>query len=140
MPIYIRKEEVMVIGQRDQTILSDLHEAKKTHRDFGDLITFYEELFLAQFEFKARLAKHSQYLQEKEINLRNLTEGIPQVTFNELDLASAPFMELYHRVTELLIPYAGCVEPEENQQPDVVLEYAREIFVSRGPLVVSGSH
>lgn len=133
----------MLISERDQMILSDLQAAKEMRRDFGALIAFYEELFLAQFEFKARHAKRGQagYLREKEINLRNLTEGMPQVAFHELGLAATPCMELYHRITELLIPYAGCVrEPEENQQPEMILEYAREIFLSRGPLVVAGPH
>jgi formate dehydrogenase maturation protein FdhE len=131
----------MPFSQRDQTILSDLEKAQATHRDLKELLDFYENLFRAQFAYKSRLEESgkAEDLSKKEINFAGLADGLPQITFDELNVESAPFMDLYKSIFQLLIPYAGDRHGlEADPPPEKIIEWAREIFLSRGPLVISG--
>jgi hypothetical protein len=132
----------MSFSQRDQTILSDIGKARAIHRDLRELLDFYEDLFRAQFAFKSQLGASGKAgdLAKEEVNLTGLTNGLPQITFEELNMQAAPFMDLYERIAQLLIPYAGDSDGLGTEPlPGKIIEWAREIFLSRGPLVISGA-
>ena len=99
----------MSFSQRDQTILSDLGKAHVIHQDLKELLDFYGSLFRAQFAFKSQLGVSGKAvdLAREEVNLTGLTDGLPQMTFKELNMQATPFMDLYKSVVQLLIPYAG---------------------------------
>ena len=132
----------MSFSQRDQTILSDLGKAQAIHRDIKELLNFYKNLFRAQFTFKSQLGASGEAgnLEKKEVNLTGLTNGLPQITFEDLNMQATPFLDLYKSIVQLLIPYAGDSYGLETEPPSgKIIEWAREIFHSRGPLVISGA-
>jgi FdhE protein len=130
----------MPFSQRDQTILSDLRKAHAIHQDLKDLLDFYENIFRAQFAFKSHLRTSGKAgdLAKKEVNLTGLTSGLPQITFEELNMQATPFIDLYKSIAQLLIAYAGKSDGLEREpSPGKIIEWAQEIFLSRGPLVIS---
>ena len=132
----------MSFSQRDQTILSDLGKAQATHRDLKELLDFYENLFRAQFAFKSQLRASGKAgdLAKEEVNLTALANGLPQITFKELNMQAAPFLDLYKSIVQLLIPYTGDGYGLETEPPPgKIIEWAQEIFLGRGPLVISGA-
>jgi FdhE protein len=132
----------MSMKSRDQTILADVHKAKSVLPDLDELLTFYEKVFRLQFAFKDRLAEEDGggYWATREIHLQALETGFPQIRFEELRLKPAQFQVLYQDILKLLIPYSGAAADRVPQRsPERVREYAREIFISQGPPVVSGT-
>jgi len=127
----------MSFSQRDQKILSDLGKARVSHRDLKELLDFYEGLFRAQFAFKSRLKASGK---AGEVNPTRLANGLPQITFEELNMPATSFLDLYRTVIRLLIPYAGSIDGVETEpSPEQIIEWAREVFLSGGPLVISGA-
>src|SRR5512139_850033 len=132
----------MLLSQRDQTILSDLGKARASHRDLKELLDFYESLFRTQFAFKSQLRASGKAgdWAEKEVDPTGLANGLPQITFEELNMPATPFLDLYRTVVQLLIPYAGYVDGvETDPPPGKVIEWARKVFLGGGPLVISGA-
>ncbi|HSB03719.1 MAG TPA: formate dehydrogenase accessory protein FdhE [Thermodesulfobacteriota bacterium] len=132
----------MSFRQRDQTILSDLEKAQSIHRDIKELLNFYQNLFQAQFAFKSQLraSGKAKDFEEKEVNLAGLTNGLPQITFEELNMPAPPLLDLYKNIVQLLTPFAGESCGLETAPPsEKIIEWAREIFHSSGPLVISGA-
>jgi hypothetical protein len=132
----------MSFKQRDQMILSDLRKAQAIHPEMKELLNFYENLFRVQFAFKSQVeaSEAAGDLEKKEVNLTDLTNGLPQITFEDLNMQAAPFLELYRSIVQLLIPLAGDRDGlETDPPPEKVIEWAQEIFHSRGPLVTSGA-
>jgi hypothetical protein len=132
----------MGFSQRDQTILSDLRKAQAIHQDMKDLLNFYGNLFQSQFAFKSDLEASGKTggLEKKEVNPTGLTSGLPQITFEDLNIQATPFLDLYKNIVQLMIPYAGdrC-GLQTDPPPAKIIEWTREIFHSRGPLVISGA-
>ena len=133
----------MSLSPQDQNILDHLYKAGTAHPDLEALFHFYEHLFQVQFAFKARLKDDRQpgsgYLENKEIDLASLASGIPQISFDELRMEVAPFIDLYRDIAPLLIQYTGSLPPDSDEpQPETILAQAREIFNSRVPLVGAG--
>jgi len=132
----------MLFSQRDQKILSELGKARVSHRDLKELLDFYEGLSRTQFAFKSQLKASGKAgdWAEKEVNPTGLANGLPQITFEELNMPATPFLDLYRTVIRLLIPYAGYVDGVETEpSPEQIIEWAREVFLSGGPLVISGA-
>ncbi len=120
-------------------ILADLRKAKSIYPDLEEVLDFYENLFQTQFTFKSHLADQAAYWEKKEINLHGLTNGIPQIRFEELDLQPAPLLTLYRRIVKLMLPYAGSPDdPGAEPSPEKIVDYAREIFLNRDPPGTSG--
>lgn len=131
----------MSFSPQDQNILEHLYKARTAHPDLEALFHFYEQLFQVQFTFKARLKddRHSGCLEDKKIDLARLASGIPQVSFDELQMEAAPFIDLYRDIAPLLIRHTGYLTPDSGEpQPETILTHAREIFNSRVPLVGAG--
>ena len=127
---------------RDQAILADLEKAKATFRELEEVLTFYEKIFGVQFAFKDRLERQEMagYWEKREIDLHSLETGLPQIRFEELGLQPTPLRILYQDVIKLLIPYTGAAcDRTPETSPEKVIEYAREIFLGKGPLVISGA-
>ena len=132
----------MPFSPRDQMILSDLRKARRIHRDIKELLDFYENLFRAQFAFKSQLGTSGRAgdLEKKEVNLTGLANGLPQISFEELHMQAGPIPELYRSILQLLIPFAGDgYELEMEPAPEKITQWAREIFHSGGPLVISAA-
>ncbi len=128
----------MRFSLKDQNILGDLYKARTVHPHLEALFHFYEQLFQVQFAFKTRLqeGRDPGYLEDKKIDLAWLASGIPQVSFDELRIEAAPFIDLYREIAELLIRYAGYRPPDTGDpQPETILANAREVFDSKVPLV-----
>lgn len=128
----------MRFSPQDQSILDHLYKAKAALPYSEALFHFYEQLFLIQFTFKAHLKKdrHLEYLKDKEIDLALLASGIPQVSFDELRMGAAPFIDLYRDVATLLIRDTGYLPSDSGEpQSETILANAREIFYSKVPLV-----
>ena len=131
----------MEFSLQDQVILSDLGKARRIYPGFTDLLDFYEKLYLTQFAFKSRLraAGKVECWINKEVNPKGLTDGYPQVGFEELEIQTAPFLDLYREIRQLLIPYVGSGEELfAEPPPERIVGWAQEIFLDRGPLVASG--
>ena len=130
----------MSISNRDQRVLVRLREAKEAHADLGGLLGFYEELFQELFAFKIRLqGRHKGgNLARKEIDLRSLADGNPQLTFEGLEMDAALFMPPFRSILGLLSRQMDLPRPIAGEpQPEAILEIAREIFCSKGPVVLS---
>jgi hypothetical protein len=130
----------MRLSEQDQTIMAALRKAKPLYRALEKVLDFYENLFQVQFVFKSWLASSATagHLGNRGIHLENLANGLPQVTFGELQMESAPLPDLFRNILNLLIPYTGYsdgIGPEPL--PAKIVEHAREIFLGRGPLVSS---
>jgi hypothetical protein len=131
----------MSFNQRDQKILSELGKARMIHQDIQELLSFYANLFEVQFAFKSRLGALGKAgdLEKKEINLKALSDGFPQITFEELNIQATPFLGLYESIVRILVPFAGNRDGLDTEAPpEKILQWAREIFDSRGPLVIAG--
>lgn len=129
-----------MLSSYDQNILDHLHKVRIRHAHLEELFNFYERLFQTQFGFKDGLRGKKAFvsLGQKEINLTSLAEGTPQITFDELNMEGAPFVDLYKNIVELLIRYAAYPPlGRKAPQPDTIVRYAREVFDSRAPLVGS---
>ena len=132
----------MPFSRRDQTILADLEKAKSIFRDLEEVLAFYEKIFQVQFGFKDRLERQEKagFWEKKEVNLRDLADGSPQIRFEELGLQPIPLLTLYRDLLKLLIPYTGSAYDFKTEpSPEKIREYAREIFLGKGPLIVSGA-
>lgn len=132
----------MPFRRRDQTILSDLGKAKSIFRDLEEVLAFYEKVFQVQFGFKDRLERQEKtgFWEAKEIHLQDLANGTPQIRFEELGLHPVSLFTLYQDLVKLVIPYTGSAyDFKTGPSPEKIGEYAREIFLGQGPLVVSGA-
>ena len=130
----------MPSSRRDQTILADLEKAKSIHRDLEEVLAFYEKIFQVQFGFKDRLERQEKagYWEKRGIDLQSLENGSPQIRFEELGLQPVPLFTLYQDLVKLLIPYTGSAYDFKTEpSPEKIREYAREIFLGKGPLVFS---
>jgi len=128
----------MKFNEKDRSLLLHLERAKESHGELREVLDFYGKLFHALFAFKSRLklSPSARSLEEKGVHSVFLIQGIPQVTFEDLKMEEAPWMDLYRAVMELLIPYMGLSQDGiEVPTADRILQNAREIFESRGPLV-----
>ena len=131
----------MDFSLQDQVILSDLGKARRIYPDFTDLLDFYEKLYLTQFAFKFRLKASGkvEYWINKEVNPIGLTDGYPQIAFEELEIQTTPFLDLYRDIRQLLVPYVGSGDGLSTEpSPEAIVGWAQEIFLGRGPLVASG--
>ena len=78
--------------------------------------------------------------EKREIHLQDLANGFPQIRFEELGLQPVPLFTLYQDLVKLLIPYTGSAYDFKTEpSPEKIGEYAREIFLGKGPLIVSGA-
>ena len=51
------------------------------------------------------------------------------MSFDELRMEVAPFIDLYRDIAPFLIQYTGYLPPDSNEpQPETILAHAREIF------------
>jgi len=132
----------MPFSRRDQTILADLEKAKSIFPDLEEVLAFYEKIFQIQFGFKDRLERQEKagFWEKREIHLQDLADGFPQIRFEELGLQPVPLFSLYQDLVKLLIPYTGSAYDFKTEpSPEKIREYAREIFLGKGPLIVSGA-
>ena len=130
----------MAFSKRDQTILADMAKARSIYRDLEEVLAFYEKVFRIQFSFKDRLGNQEKagYWEKREINLGDLESGSPQIRFEELGLQPNSLLTLCQDILELLIPYTGSAyDLNTKPSPAKIMEYAREIFSGKGPLVAS---
>jgi hypothetical protein len=142
MIFHPRGKQRMTLTEQEQNILRDMEKARSAHPELAEILTFYEKIFRAQFAFKERLkigGKEALW-GKKEIRPDDLAEGRPQVRFEDLEVEPAALQAHGREILALLIPYAGGGNPPESEpSAEELMVHAREIFLSQGPPVVSGS-
>ena len=140
--ILVTGGQEMAFSKRDQTILTDVGKAKAIHRDLEEVLAFYEKVFQIQFAFKYQLERQEKagYWEKREINLRNLASGSPQIHFEELGLKPNSLQILYQDILKLLIPYTGSAyDLNTKPSPEKIIENAQELFSGKGPLIAFGA-
>ena len=117
----------MVIGEKDQRILTALAEARGQHAELTQLLEFYSDLYAVQFRAKALIAEPEL---RDELAMRwRLEGGIPQLAFNQLPLNQESFAKLVEDVTEVLLRHNPGWEPTQGEtQSDDILDLAQEVF------------
>jgi len=121
--------------------MEQLYMAGTAHPDLEALFQFYEQLLRIQFAFKAHLRKdrHLEYMEGKEIDLNRMASGIPQVSFDDLQIKTVPFIDLYSDIATLLLREARYPPSDKGEpQPEAILARMREIFDNSAPLVGAG--
>ncbi len=93
----------MAISEEDQRILQALAEAKQKHEELSDLLDFYEALYRLQFEAKGTMA--AVEVRDERARRQRLEDGLPQLTFEQLEVDPAVFNLLVERITDVLIEY-----------------------------------
>ncbi len=93
----------MAISAEDQRILQALVEAKQKHQELVDFLDFYEALYRLQFEAKGQMAAVEG--RSASVRRQRLEEGLPQLTFEQLEVDPAAFQQLVERITDVLIEY-----------------------------------
>ena len=117
----------MVIGEKDQRILTALAEARGQHAELTQLLEFYSDLYAVQFRAKALIAEPEL---RDELAMRwRLEGGIPQLAFDQLPLKQESFAELVENVTEVLLRHNPGWEPGQGEaQQNDLLDLAQEVF------------
>ncbi|HSR12379.1 MAG TPA: formate dehydrogenase accessory protein FdhE, partial [Thermodesulfobacteriota bacterium] len=121
---------------KDREILEALAKCRNEFRNLEEVLAFYENLFRLQFAFKSLHLSRGGYM--GEISMSKCSAGEPQVTFDELQMGTAPFPGLFADISKLLGSYAGISAPAEGPEGEWVLSEARAIYSARTPLVFSG--
>lgn len=93
----------MTISEEDQGLLQALAEAKQKHEELVDFLDFYETLYRLQFEAKGKVA--AVEVHNGQARRQRLEDGLPQLTFDQLDVDPAAFKQLVERITDVLIEY-----------------------------------
>jgi formate dehydrogenase maturation protein FdhE len=117
----------MGISKRDQEVLEALAAARREHPELADLLDFYLEIYKVQFNAKADLA---QVEVRDDLAMRwRLEGGIPQLTFDQLDLEQDTFAGLVHELADVLLRHnpSWTIDWEE-WTPERLLGQAQEIF------------
>jgi formate dehydrogenase accessory protein FdhE len=93
----------MAISEEDRRILQALVEARQQHEELVDFLDFYEALYRLQFEAKEKMA--APEVRSERARRQRLEDGLPQLTFDQLDVNPAAFKQLVERITDVLIEY-----------------------------------
>ena len=117
----------MVIGEKDQQILTALDSARDQHAELAQLLDFYRDLYAVQFRAKAEVPEPE--LRDDLAMRWRLEGGISQLAFDQLPLQPASFGKLVQDVTEVLLRHNPGWEPGQGEaQQNDLLDLAQEVF------------
>lgn len=115
------------MSEHDLQVLRALTAAREKHEELGELLNFYHDLFEVQFEAKARLPEPE--VRDEMASRWRLEGGIPQLTFDQLGVASEEFAHIVAEVTDVLMRHNPGWQIEEGaRSAEAQLELAREVF------------
>jgi formate dehydrogenase maturation protein FdhE len=127
------------MNELDQLIINRLREAKMRHTGLEELLDFYEQLFHAQFEFKAALTSSGKGVSQ-QFNTARLAEGAPQVLFDGLNIERSDFFRVYQQTADLISAhFPDQKKPDNEFPPETLVETARSIYANSNPVIISGS-
>jgi FdhE protein len=117
----------MAISEHDQTVLDGLARAREEHEELAELLSFYYDLYRAQFEAKAELPTPDV---RDEMAMRwRLEGGIPQLTFDQLGIEPAVFARVVADIAAVLERHnPGWELDVAGQEPEALIALARQIF------------
>jgi FdhE protein len=119
----------MTIREQDLTVLRALTEAREQHEELAELLDFYHDLFEVQFEAKAVVPKPQ--VRDDLATRWRLEGGIPQLTFDQLDLEEESFAELVTRVGDVLCRHNPAWESMLSERsPREQVALAKEVYES----------
>jgi FdhE protein len=117
----------MAISEHDQAILDGLARAREDHEELAELLSFYYDLYRVQLKAKARLTGPDV---RDEMAMRwRLEGGIPQLTFEQLNIEPAAFARLVADVAAVLARHnPGWDLDVADEAPEELVALARQIF------------
>lgn len=123
----------MTIAENDQLALDALEKARAHQEDMVAYLDFYAALLREQFEFKATLAVEPG-VHDETIREQRLTDGVAQLTFDQLGVEAGPFASLAVRLWDIMVSH----NPEwagqrEALDADELLVLARQEFETQAP-------
>jgi FdhE protein len=128
----------MAMRERDREVLSALAVAREKHEELADLLDFYYDLYEFQFEAKADLPQPE--VRDEMAKGWRLEGGIPQLTFDQLQVAPETLVELVGHMAEVLRRYNPSWEfGDEGGSPGELLAMAKEIFETWETLTSPGA-
>lgn len=117
----------MVISETDLGILRGLTAAREQHEELADLLDFYHDLYEVQFEAKAGFSE-PEVRDELAIRWR-LEGGIPQLTFDQLNLEPETFAGLVSEIVRVLVRHNPTWEGvQEERSLAEMMALARDVF------------
>jgi transcription elongation factor Elf1 len=117
----------MAMAENDLRVLQALATAQEQHQELVELLEFYSDLYEVQFQAKASMAEPS--IDGQMAMDRRLEAGIPQLTFDRLELAAKPFAGLALQVAGVLLRHNPTWQlAPEQWAPQELLTLAREVF------------
>jgi hypothetical protein len=127
----------MAVSENDQRVLQALRSASGQYEELTDLLELYHDLYEVQFQAKGDLP--APEVRDNVAMCWRLEGGIPQLTFNQLHVEPAAFLELVASIAGVLQRYHpgwdldyGAWEPAE------LVESAREVFETWDTLTAPG--
>jgi FdhE protein len=117
----------MAISETDLGLLRALTAAREQHEELADLLDFYHDLYEVQFEAKTGMPEIEV---RDELAMRwRLEGGIPQLTFDQLNLEPEAFAGLVSEVTQVLVRHNPTWEGvQKERSPDEMVAIARDVF------------
>ena len=117
----------MAISDSDQRVLASLAAARTEYDALADLLDFYYELYEVQFKAKADLPEPEL---RDELAMRwRLEGGIPQLTFEQLQLEPERFGQVVSQVVRVLLRHNPTWQIElGDRTAEELVSLAREVF------------
>lgn len=117
----------MDITPEEQRVLHALAEAGQEHKELAELLDFYYELYQLQFQAKARIPEPD--IRDPMAMRWRLEGGIPQLTFDQLNVEPEEMARLVDEITAVLVRHnPGWQATEQEWTPDTLMVEARRLF------------
>lgn len=116
----------MAISDKNCQILKALAAAREKHEELVDLLDFYYDLYQLQFGAQAELP--APEVRDEMAMAWRLQGGIPQLTFDQLQIEPEAFARLAAEMSQILQQHNPSWEFEEELTPDELVALAKEIF------------
>ena len=127
----------MVVRENDQRVLQALNSARGQHEELADLLDLYHDLYEVQFQAKGDLPDPE--VRDDVAMCWRLEGGIPQLTFDQLHVEPADFVELVVSIAEVLLRYhPGWNLDHGAWDPAELVESASEVFETWDTLTAPG--
>jgi FdhE protein len=124
--------------ERDREVLSALVAAREKHEELADLLDFYYDLYEFQFEAKAGLPQPE--VRDEMAKGWRLEGGIPQLTFDQLEVESQTLAGLVGQTAKILQRYNPSWEfGDAAGSPEELVAVAKEIFETWETLTSPGA-
>jgi formate dehydrogenase accessory protein FdhE len=132
-PFFYGDSKGMSMSENDLRVLDALAKARAQHEELADLLDFYDAIYRVQFRAKANLAKPP--LRDDLAMRWRLEGGVPQLTFDQLDVEPQTFKQLVQQVATVLLHHNPTWEIDwEQWTAEALVAKAREVFETWGTL------